>query len=71
MLFTRVFTVSLVEIKLLGFQAGHTLLSYQDELCLQQSDHLQLWHLLRLQDIPYMTCRIQTQNSSRNNSGTI
>lgn len=35
MLFTCVFTVSPVEIKPLGFQAGHTLLSYQDELCLR------------------------------------
>lgn len=35
MLRTCVFTVSPVEVKPLGFRAGHTLLSYQDELCVQ------------------------------------
>lgn len=60
--------VLLVEVRLLGSQAQHLLLSDQNELCLLQSDHLRLWHLLKLQGTLCVPCRIQTQNSPRNNS---
>lgn len=40
--------VSLVEVKHLACQAGHLLLSYHNELCLLQADHLWLWRLLKL-----------------------